>query len=94
MISTAGGVEPQWRRDGRELFYLSSDQQIMSVKITDPAQHLSAPTPLFPVRVSGLARNHYLATADGKRFLVSAIDDRIPTTITVAVNWTSQLKKD
>ena len=91
LISTSGGVEPQWRRDGKELFYLSTDQPIMSVNITDPARDLSAPTPLFPVRVSGVARNHYLVTADGQRFLVSAVDDRTPTTITVALNWTSQL---
>ena len=59
-ISTSGGVEPQWRRDGKELFYLSTDQQIMSVNVTDPARNLAAPTPLFPVRVAGAARNHYL----------------------------------
>ena len=94
LISTRGGAEPQWRRDGRELFYLSSDNQIMSVAIGDPARSVSAPTPLFPVRVAGAARNHYLVSADGKRFLVSAVDDGTPTTITVAVNWTSQLKQD
>ena len=93
-ISTNRGVEPQWRRDGKELFYLSTDQRIMSVNVTDPARDLFAPTPLFSVRVSGIARNHYLPTADGQRFLVSAVDDRIPTTITVALNWTSLLKQD
>ena len=91
LISTSGGAEPQWRRDGKELFYLSTDQQIMSVNMTDSAPNPAAPTPLFRVRVTGVARNHYLVTADGQRFLVSAVDSRSPTSITVALNWTSHL---
>jgi Tol biopolymer transport system component len=90
-ILTSGGVEPQWRRDGKELFYLSTDHQIMSVNVTDSARNPAAPTPLFRVRVTGAARNHYLVAADGQRFLISAVDDRSQTSITVALNWTSHL---
>lgn len=37
-ISTAGGVLPRWRRDGRELFYLSPDLQVMAAALT-PVSH-------------------------------------------------------
>ena len=33
-ISTSGGTLPSWRRDGRELFYVSADQKLMAVPIT------------------------------------------------------------
>jgi hypothetical protein len=29
VISTGGGVEPEWRRDGKELFYLAADRNLM-----------------------------------------------------------------
>ena len=32
-ISNAGGVQPQWRADGRELFYLHPDGSMMSVRV-------------------------------------------------------------
>src|SRR4029434_10727532 len=35
-ISATGGVEPKWRRDGRELYYLGTDGKLMSVAISGP----------------------------------------------------------
>ena len=32
-VSIGGGLEPQWRGDGKELFYLSSDRNLMSVAL-------------------------------------------------------------
>src|SRR5262249_2695379 len=32
-ISTAGGSQPRWRRDGKELFYISADHKLMSVAV-------------------------------------------------------------
>ena len=70
-LSVHGGVQPQWRADGRELFYLAPDGTIMSVGV-EPGGELVARTPstLFPTRVSPNAnRPQYAVTADGKRFL-------------------------
>ena len=30
-ISTSGGAQPSWRRDGKELFYISTDGRLMAV---------------------------------------------------------------
>jgi Tol biopolymer transport system component len=70
-ISDAGGVQPQWRGDGRELFYLASDGSMMSVRV-DPRSGLtlSAPSRLFATTFTtnpNLAQ--YAVTADGQRFL-------------------------
>jgi Tol biopolymer transport system component len=49
-VSTSGGVEPVWSRDGRELFYmtLDSDRQLVSARLTfTPAAAVVARTPLF-----------------------------------------------
>ena len=93
-VSTGGGTDPSWRADGKELFYRSADQKLMAVAI-DAGETLKAgiPQPLFPARVrTGTARNKYLATKDGQRFLLVAPLGRealIPTT--VVLNWNAGL---
>jgi hypothetical protein len=93
-VSTGGGTDPSWRADGKELYYRSADQKLMAVEI-QAGETLKAgiPQPLFPARVrTGTARNKYLASADGQRFLLVAPLGRealIPTT--VVLNWNADL---
>lgn len=93
-ISVGGGAQPQWRRDGRELLYLSADHRLMSVDVqTDGPFRASKPRPLFRVPVAGglnAYRRQYLPTADARQFLVDSVGadiDRAP--ITLLSNWTS-----
>jgi Tol biopolymer transport system component/tRNA A-37 threonylcarbamoyl transferase component Bud32 len=93
-ISNSGGNDPLWRADGKELFYRSADQKLMAVEIqAGETFKAGIPQPLFAARVrSGTARNKYLASADGKRFLLVAPLGRealIPTT--VVLNWSAEL---
>lgn len=48
-MSSGGGDEPQWRRDGKELFYLAPDTTLMAVDVQarDGSLVLGAPRPLF-----------------------------------------------
>jgi hypothetical protein len=41
LISANGGTRPRWRRDGKELFYLSLDYRVMSVQIAETGWSLS-----------------------------------------------------
>jgi len=51
-VSTAGGSDPQWRRDGKELFYLSVDNKLMAVEVKlTPRFEAGASRPLFAARV-------------------------------------------
>ena len=95
-VSSSGGTQARWRRDGRELFYVASDGMLMAVPIgaTRPGQPIEAgaPAPLFRARVSsaggGLLRQQYTVSADGKQFLINAISEeaaRAP--ITIIANW-------
>ena len=96
-ISTHGGEEPQWRADGKELFFISpAPTQIMAVGITEKDHAIVAGIPhaLFPVRVGERVRNRWLATPDGKKFLVVQVPEPKPaTSFTVILNWPSLLKK-
>jgi Tol biopolymer transport system component len=92
-VSTAGGGNPHWRGDGKELFYLSLDNRIMSVPLeTAPAFHAGAPTPLFAVHPA--FGSVYDVAPDGKRFLVNSLPaDPSSPPLSLLVNWTAMLKR-
>jgi serine/threonine protein kinase len=97
-ISTAGGSQPWWRGDGKELFYLGPEQTLMSVAVrAGEAFEASVPTALFkanfPAVVPAFWAN-YVPTADGQRFLVcELVPEAAATPISVVLNWTAALKK-
>jgi len=56
-ISSNGGAQPRWNKNGKEIFYVSLDSQMMAapVKLSPDGQSLETGTPaaLFPVRIAG-----------------------------------------
>jgi hypothetical protein len=97
-ISAAGGDQPRWRRDGKELFYLSSDQKLTVVTVKSVATFEAGPPQgLFeiqPLFAPLLGRFVYQPTADGQRFLVLANTGRMaPPPINVVLNWQAGLRK-
>jgi Tol biopolymer transport system component/predicted Ser/Thr protein kinase len=93
-VSTAGGVEPKWRGDGKELYYRAADQKLMAVEVkAGESFEAGVPRPLFMARVQpGLARNRYTATADGQRFLlVAPLKRESMTPTTVVLNWFAEI---
>ena len=99
-VSTVGGFEPQWRRDGRELFYLAPTRMLMAVDVDRSPTTLtfSPPKALFATRTTSMeiqaTARHYAAARDGQRFLVSsATDEARSAPVTVVLNWTAALKR-
>jgi eukaryotic-like serine/threonine-protein kinase len=99
-ISREGGSEPQWRGDGKELFYLAADQKLMATEIelgrsaSEPSR-AGAPKALAtipPAPFIGLARRSYAASRDGRRFLVFGNTSTDAAPITVVLHWTAGLK--
>ena len=92
-VSTDGGNRPRWRRDGRELFYLSSERKMMVVDVNATAATFETgrPRELFQTRVVGSAVMvpTYDVTADGQRFLINTALDEAggPPPMTVVMNW-------
>ena len=90
-MSKAGGSNPRWRGDGKELFFAAADGAIMSVDVA-PGASFQASAPRLLVRVpSGIGPN-WDVTADGKRFLV-LLDIQQAAPFTVWQNWQAALKK-
>jgi serine/threonine protein kinase len=87
-VSGRGGVKPRWRRDGKELFYLSADSDIVSVPVTwAPGPRPGAATTLF--RLDGEIHD-FDVDASGQRLLVDVAPPD-PAPIGVLLNWPSLL---
>jgi len=95
-ISDVGGNQPQWRGDGKELFFLEGST-LMAVEVNTEGASFSAgtPKPLFSVNIEAeQRRNRYIGAKDGQRFLVVLrAPTAIETTIAVQVNWPAALKQ-
>ena len=98
-VSTAGGYQPRWRNDGKELFYMSPSGQLTSVDITPGiASAPGRPAILFQTAVFGggaSVNNWYWdVTADGQRFLINTVmSGAEPSTLNVVLNWQSGLSR-
>jgi hypothetical protein len=95
--STAGGSRTRWGRDGKELFYISADQKLMSVAVkTSPTFAPATPQELFPLGPSANPEMfYYTPSKDGQKFLVNtrAGESTAQPPITVVLNWQAALKK-
>jgi eukaryotic-like serine/threonine-protein kinase len=96
-VSTNGGSTPRWRRDGKELFYLTADSRIMSVEVKAGAAgfEVSLPKVLFEAPVdTPFGGSRYDVSPDGQRFLVNApAENTSSASMTVVVNWQEELKR-
>ncbi len=90
-VSTEGGAQPVWRRDGRELFYQSNKRELMAVPVRVGAGfEAGKPQVLFPIRSFGIlsARSHFDVSADGQRFVVMEQLEKAPAQPVILMqNW-------
>ena len=95
-VSTDGGIQPKWRRDGKELFYLALDDTLMSVPVTlDALAEIGKPQRLFQTRMeatSGFTWHQYDVTPDGQRFLVN-MPEAVTSPLAIVINWPGLLKQ-
>ena len=94
-VSRNGGTEPRWRGDGKELFFLASDNKLMAVTVNakESSLEIGNAQPLFETRPATTPGTHYDVTRDGKRFLIDMAGEGSSTPITLVVNWTADLKR-
>lgn len=90
-VSTSGGMQPMWRRDGRELFYMSPQGELMAVEIHpgDSATIESGvPRALFRTPLNPSVQvGEYAVAPDGQRFLfLEPVGDRSQS-ISWLLNW-------
>ena len=95
-ISTAGGMQPRWRRDDRELYYLAPDGAMMAVEFrVDPSVESGTPHALFNTGLNvDMARDQFAVSPNGERFLIQLPEQGgTETPVTVVMNWTAALRK-
>jgi hypothetical protein len=96
-ISTEGGTEPMWNRNGRELFYRAGNRMMAVDITTEPAFSAGKPKILFERQYEPtlISNANYDVSADGQRFLMlkGEIEEAAPTQINVVLNWFDELKR-
>jgi Tol biopolymer transport system component len=97
-VSTSGGMRPQWRTDGRELYFVSLDGKLMSAAVAAEPSTFDAGTPATltatPIRglVGAVPKHQYAVSPDG-RFLINTELDTADAPITLIQNWQPEAKK-
>ncbi len=98
-VSRGGGEEPRWRRDGKELFYLSGEGKMMAVALkTEGNFDAGPPVALFQThtrqQVSFMDVFSYDVSGDGQRFLINTkVDEPDATPLSIILNWASEMEK-
>jgi Tol biopolymer transport system component len=94
-VSTGGGTQASWRRDGKEIYYLGPDDKFMAaqVKATDSSLEIGTVSSLFDAHLFRAGGWSYDASADGSRFIITRSGEEPGAAMTLVVNWDVGLKK-
>jgi eukaryotic-like serine/threonine-protein kinase len=98
-VSTERGRWPRWKRDGKELFFVSDRNEMMAAKIAEKGEGLEVGQPerLFTfrpaLRIFRQGMINYDVSPDGKRFLLNVAADENTRPLTLVLNWDAELKK-
>ena len=95
LVSAAGGFTPVWRRDGKELYWITEGGEVAaaSMELLTDSVRPGRPQALFriPPSFSGL---FYFQTLDGQRFLVREPESgtQARAQLVIVQNWAAQLR--
>lgn len=96
LVSRSGAAAIRWRRDGRELYYLSFDGRIHAISVMPgPKPRFGSDQVLFSIspeaRAAAPSVLGFDVSPDGQRFLVPMVSARQPSNLIVVQNWESEL---
>ena len=92
-VSTDGGTEPLWARDGRALYYRNGEK-MMTASFDTASGSPGTPSVLFERRyVSDANVRGYDLAVDGRFIMVRTPDESLPRQINVVLNWFEELKE-
>ena len=91
-VSTSGGSQPRWRRDGKALFFVTPDRHLMTVSFDGAGTpRLGIPQALFELPIEnptlGFSPSSYDVDPSGHKFLVSRKLPTLPEVLTVVTDW-------
>jgi Tol biopolymer transport system component len=94
-ISANGGMKPRWRKDGKEIFYLTPGGRLMAteVRVTGETVEIGVTRTLFGGIPTANGYGYDIST-DGQRILaLASVDQKSSEPITLVQNWAAGLKK-
>lgn len=92
LVSQNSGFAPRWRGDGKELFYVSEDGNLVAVSVNIRGTAFERGTSVLLFKVP--ATTDFNVTRDGRRFLFAVPSgDAVQARFTVVLNWMSLLKR-
>jgi len=96
-VSTGGGTQPRWRADGKELYFIAPDGNLMAAPVTTHSEkgattfEVGTPVALFPTRIAGgvetSARANYAVSRDGRFLINQEVEESTAAPITLILNW-------
>ena|SRR5688572_7624639 len=100
-VSTGGGFQPIWHPNGKEVFYLAPDGELMAASVTTTDTNFTSGSPraLFQTRVNVAtvnppeSLNHYDVNRDGTQFLISSRGTSTSVPIVLVFDWQAVLKR-
>jgi hypothetical protein len=94
-VSSSGGTQPLWRGDGKEMFYIGADGNVMALDVELKTPTFGVPRALFQGTVIGdNTTEHMAVTSDGQRFLMADTRETRRSGITIVLNWAANLVRD
>lgn len=93
-ISSAGGTQPVWSRDSRQIFYIAPDKKLMAVSFDPEKKSASAPHVLFQTRIvaPNFVGHQYDVAPDG-RFLINSLPSNYASPLTLLTGWDAHLER-
>ncbi|MEJ2206858.1 MAG: protein kinase [Gemmatimonadota bacterium] len=101
LVSTEGGLQPRWSRDGTELFYVGAGTEMTAARIAwEPVIRVVSREELFTIPIDHVGLDSPLATnydvaANGQRFLVArsvSDPDDVTPGLVVVLNWVEEMR--
>jgi Tol biopolymer transport system component len=92
-VAGYGASQPRWRRNGRQLFYISADKKLMAVDFNPAQATISAARVIAQTRIvaNALTGFQYDVAPDGRFLVNSFIGDAAP--LTLMTGWTKRLQR-
>jgi eukaryotic-like serine/threonine-protein kinase len=94
-VSASGGLDPVWRPDGKELFYIDPSGRLMvsEVKAVGGMLELGTPRSLFQTHAASPGAPPFDVSHTGDRFVITTTPNVNPSPYTLVINWDAELKK-
>ncbi len=96
-VSTNGGVQPRWRGDSRELYYVEGETLVAVPLITEPEFTVGKAVRLFEHRgINRWGGQQYDVSADGQRFVVTDSveeEEEVTSPVRIVQNWFAEFRQ-